>query len=422
MDLILVGLSHKTAPIEVRERIAFPEEHLPTALQQLQAESDLNEGMIVSTCNRVEILVHGSRGHFQIVEAVKNFLYSYHALKPPFLENYLYSHLRHDAINHLFRVTSSLDSMVVGEPQILAQVKKAYTLACQAGSVGRHLGDLIPRAFFVAKKVRTSTRIGAAAVSVSSVAVELARKILGDLDNKLVLFMGAGKMSTLAARNLSDAGIQKIYVANRTPERSEQMAAQFSGQAVPFEDRFSYLIRADIALVSTGSDSFILTKADVEGIIKKRKYRPLFIIDISVPRNVDPAVNELENIFVYDIDDLQSVIDANIRQRQQEAVIAEGIVVEEVSNYIKQASSRSVGPLASILRSRIEEMCLEELNERRHQLTAEEYQRMAKMLKKTAHKIAHPLITQLRDTDESPGHRLYKIELFKKMFRLDEDS
>ena len=233
--------------------------------------------------------------------------------------------------------------------------------------------------------------------------------------------MGAGKMSTLAAKSLLDVGIRKIYVANRTPERSERMAAKFSGQAVPFEDLETYLILADIALVSTGSDSYILKKADVEGIIKKRKYRPLFIVDISVPRNVDPAVNELENVFVYDIDDLQSVIDANIQQRQQEAEIAEEIVAEEVSNYIKQVSTRNVGPLASTLRSRIEEMCLEELKNRRHQLTDEEYQRMEKVLKKAAHKIAHPLITQLRKPDKNPSHRLYKIELFKKMFRLDEE-
>ncbi len=421
MDLILVGLSHKTAPLEVRERIAFPDVHLPTALQRLQAEAELSEGMIVSTCNRVEILAHGGDRQAQVVDSIKNFLYSYHALRPPFLENYMYSHERQDAVNHLFRVASSLDSLVVGEPQILSQVKQAYTLARQAGSVGRHLNDLITRAFFVAKKVRTSTRIGAAAVSVSSVAIELARKILGELEGKSVLLMGAGKMSTLAAKSLLDGGVQNIYVANRTPERSRQLAAEFSGQAVPFEDLESYLIRVDIALVSTGSDSFILKKADVEGIIRKRKYRPLFIIDIAVPRNVDPAVNELENVFVYDIDDLQSVIDANIRQRQQEAEIAEDIVVEEVSNYIKQVSARSVGPLASTLRSRIEDMCLEELENRRHQLSPEEYERMEKALKKTAHKIAHPLITHLRDPDETPSQRLYKIELFKKMFRLDEE-
>ncbi|MEE8348377.1 MAG: glutamyl-tRNA reductase [Acidobacteriota bacterium] len=422
MDLVVVGLSHKTAPIEIRERIAFPEEHLPTALQRLLTESELSEGMIVSTCNRVEILAHGKNSHRKIVESVKNFLYSYHSLSPPFLEDYLYIHRRNEAINHLFRVASSLDSMVVGEPQILSQVKKAYSMACLTGSVGRQLNDLIPRAFFVAKKVRTSTRIGAAAVSISSVAIELARKIFGDLTDKSIFLIGAGKMSTLAAKSLLESGIQQIYVTNRTAERSRQMAAEFSGQAVPFEDLKSHLIHTDIALVSTGADSFILTRADVEGITKKRKYRPLFIIDISVPRNVDPEVNQLENVFVYDVDDLQSVINANVQQRQQEAVLAEEIVVAEVSNYVKLTGTRSLGPVASALRTRIETMCLEELNTRRHQFTEEEFEQVEKLLKKAAHKIAHPLITNLRDPGESPRQQLYKVELFKKIFQLEEES
>ncbi len=217
MDLVLVGLNHKTAPVEVRERIAFAEGHLHSALKRLQRESDLQEGMIVSTCNRVEILAHGRKSQNQIVQSVKDFLYSYHTMKPPFLEDYLYSYLRHDAVRHIFRVASSLDSMVVGEPQILSQVKQAYTEACQAGSVGTYLKDLIPRAFFVAKKVRSSTRIGASAVSISSVAVELARKIFGDLRGKTTILLGAGEMGELAARNLLDSGVSQIFVTNRTP-------------------------------------------------------------------------------------------------------------------------------------------------------------------------------------------------------------
>ena len=422
MDLVLVGLSHKTAPVEVRERVAFPEERLHSALRRLQAEFDLQEGMIVSTCNRVEVLAHGKNGQNESIDSIKNFLYSYHALKPPFLENYLYSYLRRDAVRHVFRVTSSLDSMVVGEPQILAQVKQAYALAYQAGSVGTHLKQLIPRAFFVAKKVRTSTGIGTSAVSISSVAVELSRKIFGDLQGKSILLLGAGKMSGLAARSLLDSGIGQIFVANRSPQRAREMARQFSGQAVPFEDLENYLIQSDIVLVSTGSDSFLLSRKHVEGIIKSRKYRPLFIIDISVPRNVDPAVNKMENVFVYDIDDLQSVIDANIRQRRQEAEIAEEIVDEEVTNYIERVSARSVGPLISALRTRIEEICLEELQEQRHLLNPEEYERLERALKSTARKIAHPLITQLRQPDQNPSRRLYKIELVKKMFRIDDPS
>ncbi len=422
MDLVLVGLNHKTAPVEVRERIAFAEEHLQPALKRLQRESDLQEGMIVSTCNRVEILAHGQKSQAQIVQSVKDFLYSYHTLKPPFLEDYLYSYQRRDAVRHVFRVASSLDSMVVGEPQILAQVKQAYAEACQAGSVGTYLKDLIPRAFFVAKKVRSSTQIGASAVSISSVAVELARKIFGDLKGKTTLLLGAGEMGELAARNLLDSGISQIFVINRTPERGQQLAAQLLATPVPFEDLETYLIRADIALVCTSSTSLLLDKSRVEAIIKKRRYRPLFIIDISVPRNVDPQVNELENVFLYDVDDLQSVIDANIRQRCEEAAIAEEIVNKETVNYMNQLSTRSAGPLIHSLRHRIEEMCLEELRSNHKNLDPGEYERLEKALRSTAHRIAHPFITEIQQVDEDPNRRLHKIQLIRKIFRLDNDS
>ena len=421
MDLVLVGLNHKTAPVEVRERIAFVEGHLQSALKRLQRESDLQEGMIVSTCNRVEILAHGQNNQAEVVESVKAFLYSYHALTPPFLEDYLYSYLQRDAVRHVFRVTCSLDSMVVGEPQILSQVKQAYADACQAGSVGTYLKDLIPRAFFVAKKVRTATRIGVSAVSISSVAVELARKIFGDLKGKTTLLLGAGEMGALAARSLLDSGISQIFVTNRTPERGRELAAQLFATAVPFADLETYLIRSDIALVCTGSTTRLLDKSRLEAIIKKRRYRPLFIIDISVPRNVEPQVNELENVFLYDVDDLQSVIDANIRQRCEEAEIAEEIVDRETGNYMSQLSTRSAGPLIHSLRHRIEEICLEELKSNHKSLDPQEYKRLDKALRSTAHRIAHPFIREIRQADEDPTRRLQKIQLLRNIFRLDED-
>ncbi|MFB3068173.1 MAG: glutamyl-tRNA reductase, partial [Acidobacteriota bacterium] len=386
MELVLVGLNHKTAPVEVRERIAFTEEQLHPALKRLQTEFGLWEGMIISTCNRVEVFAHGQKSQEQIIESVKEFLYSSHDLQPRFLEDYLYSHLQGDAVRHIFRVASSLDSMVVGEPQILAQVKQAYATACQAGSVGTYLKDLIPRAFFVAKKVRSSTQIGASAVSISSVAVELARKIFGDLTGKSTLLLGAGEMGELAARSLLDSGISQLFITNRTPQRSQELAAQLLGKAVPFADLETYLVRCDIALVCTGSTSLLLDKNRLEKIIKRRKYRPLFIIDISVPRNIDPHVNELENVFLYDVDDLQSVINANIRQRCEEAETAEDIVQTEVAKYMNQQSTRGTGPLISALRQRIEEICLEELKSNHGNLDRQEYQRLEKALKSTAHR------------------------------------
>ena len=268
--------------------------------------------------------------------------------------------------------------------------------------------------------MRSSTRIGSSAVSISSVAVELARKIFGDLKGKTTLLLGAGEMGELAARNLLDSGISQIFVTNRTPERGQQLAAQLLAVPVPFEDLETYLIRADIALVCTGSTSLLLDKRRVEAIIKKRRYRPLFIIDISVPRNVDPQINELENVFLYDVDDLQSVIDANIRQRCEEAEIAERIVDKETVNYMNQLSTRSAGPLIHSLRHRIEEICLEELKSNHKNLDPQEYERLEKALRSTAHRIAHPFITEIQQADADPDRRLHKIQLIRKIFRLDE--
>lgn len=420
MELVLVGLNHNTAPVEVRERVAFPEGNLCPALQQLQ-DFGLREAMIVSTCNRVEVIAHGKDSLIQTIDSVKNFLYSYHRLSPPFLEDYLYSYLRHDLIRHVFRVTSSLDSLVVGEPQILSQMKQAYATACQAESVGSQLQELIPRAFFVAKKVRTSTRIGTSAVSVSSVAVELARKIFGELKEKTVLLLGAGEMAELAAQSLVESGIEEILIANRTPERGRKIAERFGGRTADFENLDSHLAASDIVLVATGSETYLLDKQRLDKIIKRRKYQPVFIIDIAVPRNVEPDVNELENVFLYDIDDLQSVIDANLRQRHQEAEVAKEIVEEEVRNYLRRLSAADAGPLISALRTRIEDICLEELRGQRNSFDPEQYQRLEKILRRSAHKIAHPVITQIKRTDES-SDRVYIIDVIKKIFRLDEES
>ena len=264
MSLVLVGLSHKTAPIEVRERIAFGEDRLSAALLRLRTEFGLQEGMILSTCNRVEIIAGGTDGQLEAVDSIKKFLYSYHALQPPFLEDYLYAYQRHDAIRHVFRVASSLDAMVVGEPQILSQMKQAYLLAHQAGSIGHDLKSLIPRAFFVAKRVRSVTRIGTSAVSISSVAVELARKIFGNLSEKSVLLLGSGTMGALAARSLADSGVRQISVASRRPESSQQMASQFHGKSVSFDALQTHLVQSDIVLVSTSSSSFVLDSRLVE--------------------------------------------------------------------------------------------------------------------------------------------------------------
>lgn len=420
MNLVLVGLSHKSAPVTVREQVAFADDRLVLAHQKLHVEFGLDEGMIVSTCNRVEIVAN-CPGEANPTEQVKKFLYGYHALQPPSLDRYLYSYREQGAIKHVFRVASSLDSMVVGESQILGQMKRAYAAAREAGSIGTDLNSLIHRAFFVAKRVRSETQISASAVSISYVAVELARKIFGDLQKKSILLFGAGKMSELAARNLLNSGISKIFVANRTAEKAEELASKFKGTVIAIGELNQCLLRADIVIVSTGAESFVLHKHQIQNVIRERKYRPLFLIDISVPRNVDPCVNEIENVFLYDIDDLQSVIDANVDERRREAKIAEEIIEAEVQNYLKRLSSYNVGPLINTLRQRIEEMCCEELQKNKNSLTPAEYERLEKVMRKIARRIAHPLIMQIKHSDQNPHLHPYSIETIKKMFRLEED-
>ncbi len=419
MSLVLVGLSHKTAPIKIREQIAFSEDQLSSALTQLNQEFELQESMIVSTCNRVEIIAQGKNSQIEIADSIKNFLYNYHSLNPPFLEDYLYTYQSHSAIRHVFRVASSLDSMVVGEPQILSQMKQAYLLAQQAGSVGDDLKNLLPRAFFVAKRVRNSTRIGASAVSISSVAVELAKKIFGDLSEKSVLLLGSGKMGTLSARNLADSGIQEILVASRNPENSHQMASKVNGKSIAFDTMNEHLIQADIVIVSTNANSFLLQPSIVESSIRKRKYRPLFIIDISVPRNVDPEINNIDNVFLYDIDDLQSVLEANLLERHQEAELAEEIIDKEVDNFREKIDAQSIGPLLGELRTHIEKICLTELKAHQNTLTEDEYTRMEKISRKTAHKIAHPLITEFKNQNKNPTSRYRIIKMILDIFRQD---
>ena len=421
MSFILVGLNHRTAPVGVRERLAFPSDRLVAAHQLLQRQFGLTEGMIVSTCNRVEVIA-SCPGQDDAVERIKSFLYGYHSLEPPFLEKYLYRYLESAVIKHVFRVASSLDSMVVGESQILGQMKQAYTTAREAGSVGSELNHLMHRAFFVAKRIRTETQIGASAVSISSVAVELARKIFGDLRGKSILLLGAGKMSELAAQNLLNSGISRLFVINRTPEKAKELASNLGGTPLPFQEIGRSLVGADIVLVSTGADSFVLRKDQVQSVIRERKYAPLFLVDISVPRNVDPRVNEIENVFLYDIDDLQSVIQTNLSGRNREAELAEKIVLEEVQNYLRRLSTFEVGQVINRLRRRIEEICLSELERNRDTFTEADQEQLEKVIRRAARKIAHPLILQIKYPGESPQLQLYRIESIKKAFQLDDDS
>jgi len=354
-QIVVVGLNHRSAPVEIREKVAFPASEIGCALRGLLEREQISEVVIVSTCNRVEVWILATVG-FQGTAIVENFLASFHKIPFSELNGHLYHYEGEEAIRHLFRVASSLDSMVLGEPQILGQVKDAYGYAAEFRSIGPVLDKFFTKAFFVAKRVRTETRVASSAVSVSYAAVELARKIFGGLSDKTVLLIGAGEMCELAARHLLSAGVKGILVTNRTFERAAKLAEEFHGTPIRFDEFRDHLKRADIVLSSTGAMQAILMRKDVEEVIRARKNRPMFFIDMAVPRDIDPEANQVDNVYVYDIDDLNNVIETNLEERQREAAKAEEIVVAEVRNFLRWLDAQQVTPTIVSLRSKYEEV------------------------------------------------------------------
>ncbi|MBN2645835.1 MAG: glutamyl-tRNA reductase [Desulfuromonadaceae bacterium] len=355
MDIFVVGLSHKTAPVSVREKVAFAPEKLAEALHQLAQSPQLAESLILSTCNRVELYAGGPDCGAGI-RALKEFLAHYHHLSVDDLDGHLYVKQGEEAIRHVFRVAASLDSMVVGEPQILGQIKTAYGHAAEQGTVGLILNRFLHKAFSVAKRVRTETNIAGNAVSVSFAAVELARKIFGSIEGKKVLLIGAGEMCELAARHFVNNGINRVLVTNRTFARAEKLAEEFSGQAVLFENFPDHLHQVDIVLSSTGATRFIISPEMVQQALKQRKNRPMFFIDIAVPRDIDPRVNDLNNAYLYDVDDLQGVVNANLKERQREAELAEQIIEHEIGQFQRWMRGLDVVPTIVALRNKVEQL------------------------------------------------------------------
>jgi glutamyl-tRNA reductase len=415
MQLALVGLSHKTAPVEIRERLAFSSDGVRTALTALTGRQEVNEAMILSTCNRVEVVAQSSGD-----DTIREFLCEFHQIPHDSLSKHLYSFRNADAIRHIFRVTSSLDSMVIGEPQILGQVKEAYRIASDAGTVGMHLTALMNRAFAVAKKIRTETGISQSAVSISYAAVELARKIFGDLSGKTIMIIGASKMGELAAKHLKRAGASSVLVTNRTFERAVEMAKIFEGAAVPFEHFGDHMVGADIVITSTGAPHFIIGRSLAEQVMHRRKNRPIFFIDIAVPRDIDPAVNEIDNAFLYDIDDLQQVIDANLKERLKEAIRAEEIVGQEVEAFCLKMQAREVAPTIVELRECLEKLRRDEIERnRRHlkDLSPEQQAAVDQITRSIVNKILHPPIEQLKQMANHPqGPDL--ADLIRKVFNI----
>lgn len=421
MKLWVTGLNHRTAPVSVRERLAFGPGDLESALTELKSRPGVVEGMILSTCNRVEVAVT-AEDNVDPPAFIESFLADAKRLDPHGLQEYLYSFEGREAIRHLFRVAASLDSMVIGEPQILGQLKSAYSVAKNQGAVNGLLDTVVTRAFGVAKRVRTETDIGVSAVSVSYAAVELAREIFGSLKNQRVMLIGAGKMSELAARHLLRSGVQQIYVTNRTESRAQQVADLVRGTIVPYNQFRTRLKEVDIVITSSGAPEYILHKDEMKKIIESRKNRPMFLIDIAVPRNIEPAVNELDNIFLYDIDDLQRVVDENLKGRMDQAAEADKIVTEEVDRLETWMRTRQVGPVIISLQEQFEQIRQAEIDRVRGKLgslTPQQEQAIEMMTRGIVNKIAHGPITQLRKHAGSDNGTAV-LDAIRKIFRLGD--
>ncbi len=361
MKIAVIGLNHKTADVELREKLAFNGPKLEEGLLSIKAIPGVKEAAILSTCNRVEIYLTVADLQ-DAFASLKDFLVQFFDLKRDSLDAALYLHEEMIAVKHIFRVASSLDSMVLGEPQILGQLKDAFDFALEKKATGALLNRLLKKSISVAKRVRTETRIASSAVSISFAAVELAKKIFNDLSGKSFMLLGAGEMAELAAKHMMNNGVQEIAVANRTYERGCELAHEFNGKAIKFEEFPGKLVDTDILICSTGAPAYVLLKEHMQKAMKARKQKPVFLIDISVPRNIDPAINDMDNVYLYNVDDLNDVVDTNKQERQKEAEKAEEIVEEEIETFKKWLSTLDSVPAVVALREKAETIRREELD------------------------------------------------------------
>jgi len=414
--IVVVGLNHETAPVAVREALAFPKEALPEALARVREEAGLGEAVILSTCNRVEVY---GRSADSSGDAVAAFLARYHSRDLEDIAPHLYRLEGEAAVRHAFRVAASLDSMVMGEPQILGQVKDAYEAAEKAGSLGSVLNALRNRSVAAAKRARTETAIGRNAVSVSHVAVELARKIFGDLRDRSVLLVGAGKMSEVAARQMVRDGARASVLGGRTFEKAEQLAAALGGRAAPLETLRAELARADIVISGTGAPGIVIRREDVEAAQAARRGRPLFLIDIAVPRDVAEDAGKVSGVFLYDLDDIKTVAEANLRERKKEASAAEAILEQEIREFLEWRRSLEVVPLLVELRKRADEIRKTEIEKARRRLgplTPEQESALEAATSAIVNKLLHGPTVQLKQMagDGQPEH----VGFIRKLFGL----
>jgi len=421
VNLILVGVNHKTTPVEIREKLAFTKGKIEESVDRLFNFPDIIEHTILSTCNRVEIYAR-AKCQDSAIKAIKQFICDFHEVSPVELEDHFYSYRNEEAVEHLFRVSSSLDSMILGEAQILGQVKDAYSLAKDLRSTGLVLNQLFEKAFSIAKKVREETGIAERSVSISSAAVELAQKIFDDLENRTVMLVGTGEMAELAAKHLISYGVKTVYVTSRTYDRAVNLARTLNGSALDFEAFKNELHRADIVITSTSAPNFIIKKEMVEKAIHERKNKPIFFIDIAVPRDIEPDVNDLENIYLYDIDDLQVVVSANIKEREKEAENAMNFISQEVTKFNNWVGALDAVPTIVEIRKKAENIRKQEIEKtlkKISHLSEDDKQLLRQMSSSMINKILHKPTIKLKQKTQSEDGHVY-LKAIRHLFHLDD--
>ncbi len=420
--IVLIGVNHRTAPVELREKLSFAGRELDPVSLFLSCPL-VREVLFLSTCNRVELLFVSREPEAAVQECLRIWAEA-NGISVSSFEKHLYFLRDREAINHLFRVAAGLDSMVLGEPQILGQLKEAYRRAVERRATGVILNRLLHKAFSVAKRIRSETGIGSHAVSVSYAAVELAKKIFGELQGKTAMLIGAGEMAELAAQHFLAQGVEKIIVANRTLSRAVELAKQFQGEAISLEELEDYLIHTDIVVSSTGAPHYILTATQVKNLMRPRRMRPIFFIDIAVPRDIDPAVNDLENVYLYDIDDLKAVVEENLAFRRKEARRAERIVEEEALKFEAWMGELEVYPTIVALRQKAEAIRRRELERTLSQLKGrldpEEIEAIEVLTQSLVNKLLHDPMVFLKNRYHREGKQV--IDFTRRLFNLDGDE
>lgn len=419
--LFVYGLSFRTSPLDVREEIAIRKGEEEDYFKKLKEFLDEAEYITISTCNRVEFIIFTEKNHHYVAKRLMEFLKR--RTSKVLQGDYFYFMEGKEALRHIFRVTSSLDSMVVGEPQITGQVKDALDIAKKVGCVDKNLNRIFERAFFVAKRVRRETALGENPQSISSQAVELAESIFGDLSKCSVLVIGTGEMAELAIKHFLSKNIKELYITSRTLERAQDISVKFGGKAVPFKDLYNTLEHVEVILCSSAAPHYLIMKRDAEEFMKKRNY-PVFIIDISIPRNIDPAVNEVEGVYLYHIDDLQKIVDRNLKERKKEALRGEGIVEEEVNKFLMKLGEESVGAQIRKVYKKADEirrMELEELIRKMGNVDKDKIGLLEDFSRNLVKKILHSPVTYLKKAVRDGMGDIY-VEVFLNLFNVRDDE